>query len=287
MDRPSSSGVEHRSSVRGSRPGGSTWYYEPAGESPDNLALMRLIDQLYVERPFLGSRKIALKLGVNRKRVQRLMRSMGIEAIYPKRRTTRVARGHKIYPYLLRNMTIAFTQQEWQRTQSLLRPDDLDSALLELQSEHGDADRNSFHNESAMLSREIQGWLDPTDDPAMLGRFAGYEIVGIIGHGGMGIVLKGFESSLNRYVAIAGTPQYMSPEQAEAKTMDARSDLFGLGCVLYAMCTGHPPFRAESSFAILRLITDEEPRPIREINADIPDWLCSIIGKLMSGVLHS
>lgn len=91
----------------------STWYYEPVGESPDNLALMRMIDQLYVERPFFGSRKIAITLGVNRKRVQRLMRRMGIEAIYPKRRTTRVARGHKIYPYLLRNVTITHPDHVW------------------------------------------------------------------------------------------------------------------------------------------------------------------------------
>ena len=74
---------------------------------------MRQIDELYVKRPFLGSRKIALKLGVNRKRVQRLMRSMGIEAIYPKRRTTRSAPGHKIYPYLLRNVAITHPDHVW------------------------------------------------------------------------------------------------------------------------------------------------------------------------------
>lgn len=91
----------------------STWYYEPVGESPHNLALMRKIDQLYVERPFFGSRKIAFNLAVNRKRVQRLMRRMGIEAIYPKRRTTRVAQGHKIYPYLLRNVAITHPDQVW------------------------------------------------------------------------------------------------------------------------------------------------------------------------------
>lgn len=265
-----------------------------------------------------------------------------------------------------------------------------------------------------LLTREIQGWLDPTDDPQMLGRFAGYEIVGIIGHGGMGIVLKGFEASLNRYVAIkvlaprlasngsarqrfsreaqaaaavlhenvvaihrvdqfhglpflvmpyvagislqkriddegplrttavlrigsqiaaglaaahhqglvhrdikpanilldkgvervtitdfglaramddatvtrtgiiAGTPQYMSPEQAQAKPLDARSDLFSLGSVLYAICTGRPPFRAETSYAVMRRIKDEDPRPIRDINPDIPEWLCHIINSLMS-----
>jgi serine/threonine protein kinase len=58
------------------------------------------------------------------------------------------------------------------------------------------------HQTADVLSREIRGWLDPTDDPRSMGRFAGYEIVGIVGHGGMGIVLKGFEASLNRYVAI-------------------------------------------------------------------------------------
>ncbi len=261
---------------------------------------------------------------------------------------------------------------------------------------------------------ELLKLLGPTDDPRMLGRLGTYEVLGVLGRGGMGIVFKAFDAPLNRYVAIkmllphlaasgaarkrferegqaaaaviddhvlpiyavskwqnipylvmqyssgnnlqrridvdgpldvkeilrigmqtarglaaahaqglvhrdvkpsnmlldgtvervmltdfglaravddasitrtgtiAGTPQYMSPEQARGKSVDARSDLFGLGCVLYAMCTGHPPFRAESSYAILRLITDEEPRPIREINADIPDWLCSIISKLMS-----
>ena len=54
----------------------------------------------------------------------------------------------------------------------------------------------------SLLQRELSGWLDPTDDPDMLGRFAGYEIVGVIGHGGMGIVMKGFERALNRFVAI-------------------------------------------------------------------------------------
>ena len=256
--------------------------------------------------------------------------------------------------------------------------------------------------------------LGPTDDPHMLGRIGNYEIVGLIGQGGMGAVFKGFDRSLNRFVAIkmllphlaasgaarkrfaregqavaavvddnvmaihcvdewqgipylvmtysrgislqkrlndngplevreilrigmqaakglaaahaqgivhrdikpsnilldqnvervqlvdfglaravddasltcsgtlAGTPQYMSPEQARAETVDHRSDLFSLGSVLYAMCVGHAPFRAESSYSVLRLITDKEPRSIREVNSEIPEWLCAIIGKLLS-----
>jgi putative transposase len=91
----------------------STCYYTPVGESAENLALMRRIDELYLQWPILGSRKIGKLLGVNRKRVQRLMRQMGIEAIYPKRRTTRPAAGHKIYPYLLRNVAITRPDQVW------------------------------------------------------------------------------------------------------------------------------------------------------------------------------
>jgi len=91
----------------------STWYYEPIGETAENLALMRQIDELYLEFPYYGSRKMAVELGVNRKRVQRLMRLMGLEAIYPGRRTTRPATGHKIYPYLLRNVEIVRPDQVW------------------------------------------------------------------------------------------------------------------------------------------------------------------------------
>ena len=90
------------------------------------------------------------------------------------------------------------------------------------------------------------------------------------------------DASLTRSGTLAGTPQYMSPEQARAETVDHRSDLFSLGSVIYAMCTGHAPFRAESSYSVLRLITDKDPRPIRQINSDIPEWLCTIISKLMA-----
>lgn len=79
---------------------------------------------------------------------------------------------------------------------------------------------------------------------------------------------------------IAGTPQYMAPEQARGEPVDHRADLFSLGSVMYAMCTGRPPFRAETTFAVLRRICEETPRPLREINPDIPDWLQAIISKL-------
>lgn len=91
----------------------SSCYYQPAGESPENLALMRRIDEEYLKHPFYGSRKLADVLGYNRKRIARLMRRMGIAAIAPHRRTTRPAAGHKIYPYLLRNVTIARPDHVW------------------------------------------------------------------------------------------------------------------------------------------------------------------------------
>jgi putative transposase len=96
----------------------STCYYEAVPESAANLALMRRIDEQYLRTPFYGSRRMTAWLQregeeVNRKRVQRLMRLMGVEAIYPKRRTTVPGAGHKIYPYLLRNVKVTRPNQVW------------------------------------------------------------------------------------------------------------------------------------------------------------------------------
>ncbi len=91
----------------------STCYYRPVGESEANLALMRRIDELHLQHPFYGSRKLAQVLGFNRKRITRLMRKMGIEAIYRRKRTTLPGAGHKIYPYLLRNLAITRPDQVW------------------------------------------------------------------------------------------------------------------------------------------------------------------------------
>ena len=89
------------------------WYYEPAGETAENLALMRRSTSSTWRLRFTAAASWRIVLGVNRKRVQRLMRLMGLEAIYPKRRTTRPAAGHKIYPYLLRNVAITRPDQVW------------------------------------------------------------------------------------------------------------------------------------------------------------------------------
>ena len=84
----------------------------------DDLAVMRRIDELHLELPFYGSRRMTFELnkegrGVNRKRVQRLMRVMGIEALVPRPGTSKAAPGHKIYPYLLRDVKIERANHVW------------------------------------------------------------------------------------------------------------------------------------------------------------------------------
>jgi putative transposase len=96
----------------------SSLYYEPADETAEDLRLMRLIDEQYTACPSYGSRRMAGWLiqqgeGVNRKRVQRLMRVMGLEAIYPKPRLSTAGKGPKVYPYLLRGVAIERADQVW------------------------------------------------------------------------------------------------------------------------------------------------------------------------------
>ncbi|MFN0018965.1 MAG: protein kinase domain-containing protein [Pirellulaceae bacterium] len=301
--------------------------------------------------------------------------------------------------------------EAWTEAERLLKPSEFDLGTAE-------ADCDSvFRTRSTRQPLQIQNVLSalgPTDDPAMLGRLGGYEVSGVVGAGGMGVVLKAIDKSLDRTVAIkvlaphlatsgaarkrfareakaaaavlhpnviaihsvsndeslpylvmpyvrgtslqkrldnegplslqeilrigsqiaaglaaahaqglvhrdikpanilledgvervtitdfglaravddatithsgviAGTPQYMSPEQARGEAVDGRSDLFSLGSVLYAICTGRPPFRAETTYGVMRRITDDEPASIREINPEIPDWLCLTIARLMS-----
>ncbi|MEM1224997.1 MAG: protein kinase [Planctomycetota bacterium] len=278
----------------------------------------------------------------------------------------------------------------------------------------GDSDVGSGAVDGNDIERILALVLDPTDDPSMLGRLEGYEVTGVIGRGGMGIVLKGFDRSLDRFVAIkvldpsyaarsgarrrfareaqaaaavvhdnviaihgvhhdatypslvmpyvkgeslqqriddhaplgtesvleiglqvarglaaaheqglvhrdikpanillpasvsrviltdfglaraaddaaltqsgviAGTPEYMSPEHVRGERMDGRSDLFSLGSVLYAMVTGHSPFRGSSSYAVMRRITDDHHRPAAQVVADVPSWLSAVIDRLLA-----
>ena len=96
----------------------STAYYRPTPVSDDDLRLMRLIDEIHLELPFYGSRRVADELETRghpagRKRVQRLMRLMGLRALYPRQRTSQPGKGHTIYPYRLRDLSIERANQVW------------------------------------------------------------------------------------------------------------------------------------------------------------------------------
>ena len=96
----------------------SNVYYDPVPESQENLRLMRLMDEEHLRRPHRGSRQMVdfftdQGLVVNRKKVQRLMRKMGLEGMSPKRRTTLRMEGHQVYPYLLRNLEVNRPNQVW------------------------------------------------------------------------------------------------------------------------------------------------------------------------------
>jgi hypothetical protein len=80
---------------------------------------------------------------------------------------------------------------------------------------------------------------------------------------------------------VAGTPEYMAPEQARGEAVDHRADLFSLGCVLYALCTGASPFRGPTPLAVARRVCEQEPRPLREINPEVPAWLEGLIARLL------
>jgi serine/threonine protein kinase/Tol biopolymer transport system component len=77
-----------------------------------------------------------------------------------------------------------------------------------------------------------------------------------------------------------GTPLYMAPEQARGEPVDHRSDLFSLGSVIYAMCTGRPPFQGSTPYVVLKSVTEERPPPIHVINPEIPEWLVEVVDRL-------
>ena len=96
----------------------SSFYYEAQGESGFNLELMRLIDEQFMETPYYGSRQMARHLrrqgyNVGRKRIRRLMRKMGLQAVFQRPRTSKSHPEHRVYPYLLRGLTIDRPNQVW------------------------------------------------------------------------------------------------------------------------------------------------------------------------------
>lgn len=97
-----------------------------------------------------------------------------------------------------------------------------------------------------------------------------------------GIAQLGTDARITQTGLITGTPQYMSPEQVRGETVDSRSDLFSLGSVMYAMCTGRPPFESESGYELLNQVVAASPQRIEELNPSIPLWLAAVISNLHS-----
>lgn len=131
------------------------------------------------------------------------------------------------------------------------------------------ADGLSAAHQQGLVHRDIK--------PANIMLEEGVERVSIMD---FGLARTVDDATLTQSGVIAGTPQYMSPEQARGDTVDERSDLFSLGSLIYIMSTGHPPFRAETAYGILRRITDENARSIRDIRSDLPSWLEVLVKKL-------
>jgi serine/threonine protein kinase len=96
-----------------------------------------------------------------------------------------------------------------------------------------------------------------------------------------GLARAADDVTLTRCGIIAGTPQYMSPEQARGEPLDGRSDLFSLGCVLYEMATGVSPFRADSIMATMRRLVDEPPQAMASLNPELPPWFIAIVDRLL------
>ena len=157
--------------------------------------------------------------------------------------------------------------------------------LQQLLKDHGpldvtDALRLSQQMASGMAAAHSQGLIHRDIKPANVLLEEGVQWKVKISD--FGLARAADDASVTQSGVVAGTPMYMSPEQAHSNHIDQRSDLFSLGSVLYEMVSGRPPFRAASTLAVLKRVTEDTPRPIQEIIPEVPDWLCTIISKLHS-----
>ena len=130
---------------------------------------------------------------------------------------------------------------------------------------------------SGLAAAHAMGLVHRDIKPANILLEDGFEHVKITD---FGLARAADDASITQSGFVAGTPLYMSPEQASGETVDQRTDLFSLGSVLYTMCSGHPPFRAANTMAVLKRVVEDTPRPIREIIPEVPDWVSKLISRL-------
>lgn len=130
---------------------------------------------------------------------------------------------------------------------------------------------------AGLAAAHVQGLIHRDIKPANILLENGVQRVKITD---FGLARAADDATLSQSGVVAGTPHYMAPEQAEGKPVDQRADLFSLGSVLYAVCTGRAPFRASTTLAVLKRVCEDTPRPIREINPAVPDALVETIARL-------
>ena len=97
-----------------------------------------------------------------------------------------------------------------------------------------------------------------------------------------GLARAADDATLTHSGLLAGTPNYMSPEQSQGEDIDARSDLFSLGSVIYTMLVGHPPFRGPNAYVIMQRIAEDSPRSISSVQPTVPPWMDRLVGKLLA-----
>jgi serine/threonine protein kinase len=182
---------------------------------------------------------------------------------------------HRRLPYLVMELVHGPTLQDWldrQGPPSVETILELSIAIADgLAAAHG---QGVIHRDvkpaNVLLDRE------PDSDLPRAEAFPGVRIVDF------GLARAAEESGLTRTGVIAGTPNFMAPEQATGSATDHRTDLFALGAVIYTLCTGRPPFAGETPIAVLFNVCHADPRPMRELNPMVTEWLAALVAKLMA-----
>jgi WD40 repeat protein/serine/threonine protein kinase len=139
--------------------------------------------------------------------------------------------------------------------------------------------RIGMQTASGLAAAHAQGLIHRDIKPANILLENGVERVKITD---FGLARAVDNAGLTQAGVVAGTPQFMAPEQALGEPINQRADLFSLGSVLYAMCTGRSPFPGPGSLATLKQVCEVQPQPIREINPEIPEWLAAIVARLQA-----
>ncbi len=217
-----------------------------------------------------------------------LGRSVAIKVLAPQLATSAAARvrfareARAAAAVVHENVVAIHAVDSWNNLPYLVMPYIAGQSLQERVDRDGPVDlkailRIGIQTAQGLASAHAQGLVHRDVKPSNILLENGVERVKLTD---FGLARAVDDASLTQSGVVAGTPQYMSPEQARGEPVDHRSDLFSLGSVLYFMCTGHAPFRASSTPAVLRRVSDEEPRSIRDSNPDIPVWLADLVGRL-------